>query len=499
MGDFPSLAAVGLVALLIGASAPGARAGGFEPTLALPSVSAVADSPTGMGVLLDLSPEHESGAVELRRAVLTLPRGLSLDPSALPSLAGCSPTQLGLTSAVGVTPPAFDAEPAHCPAASDLGSVEIQSPLVAQPLLGAAYLGAQGANPFASLLAVYVAIEEPHAGIRLKLAGRVALDPQSGQLTIVFDNIPRLPVETLRLVLPGGSGALLTTPSTCGSFPVEAQLTPWEGAEMRLLSHFAIGEGAGGSACPGSEADEPNHPDFEAGTVDPAAGTDSPFFLRLRREAGSQPLAGFDLTLPPGLLGHLGGIADLQRLGDSSGAGAGRRRRRRRRGGVAVLLALLAARRDHRRQRLRGAARRPRSRLPGRALPGSAIVGGGDHAGDRRPPRPRRRRRPSRHLREPDHCPDRARDQHDPHDHPRHPARHPLDRGRVGPRRLYAQPDQMRPLASDGTATSVLGQLAPISSPFQAGGCAALPFEPKLRLRLEGGRSATASPPSPPL
>ncbi|HEY1855282.1 MAG TPA: hypothetical protein VGG40_11905 [Solirubrobacterales bacterium] len=440
-----------------------------------------------MGVLLDLSPERESGAVELQRASLALPPGLGLDPCAFPSLSDCSPAQIGLTSAAGVTPPAFDAEPARCPAASELGSVEIQSPLVAQPLLGAAYLATQGANPSASLLAVYVAVEEPHAGIQLKFAGKLVPDPHSGQLTLSFEEIPRLPVEAMRFDLPGGPRALLTTPSTCGSLPVEAQLTPWEGAETTLSAHFSISEGSGGTACPGGEAYEPHDPAFEAGTFDPLAGTDSPFFLRLRREAGSQPLAGFDVTLPQGLLGRLGGIAICS---DPAIAGA---QARGHEGG--------------------GAEEESSPSCPASSQLGTISVASGSGA-------------PFEAL---GHIylagpylgaplsvvaitpaivgpldlgavvdrvaiyvnPTTAQIESVTHTIPTIIHGIPLDIRSIATELNRAgftlNPTHCAPLASTGTVTSVLGQSAPISSPFQASGCAALPFEPKLRLRLEGG------------
>lgn len=479
-----AIAAVGLIAFVV--SAPGARAG-FEPTLALSLDSTATDSPTGIGFLLDLSPESEAGAVELQRAALTLPRGLSLDPSALPSLASCSPAQAGLTSAVGVTPPAFDAAPAQCPTASEVGSVEIRSPLVAQPLLGSVYLATQGANPFGSLLAVYVAAEEPLTGVRLEFAGKLVPDPQSGQLTILFEEIPRLPVQAVRLELAGGPRGVLTTPSICGSFPVEAELTPWEGAETRLLTQLGIGEGAGGSACPGSEASEPNQPAFEAGTLDPAAGADSPFFLHLRREAGSQPLAGFDITLPPGLLGHLGGVAIC---GDSAIATA---QARGGEGGGAVEEASPSCPAASQLGTISvasgsGAPVEVLGRIylagPYRGAPLSvvsitpAIVGPLDLGV----------------------VVDRVATYVNPTTAQIEPVTNTIptiihgitldirsiaaELDRPG---FTLNPTHCGPLASTGTTTSVLDQSTPISSPFQASGCAALPFAPKLRLRLEGG------------
>ena len=55
-------------------------------------------------------------------------------------------------------------------------------------------------------------------------------------------------------------------------------------------------------------------------------------------------------------------------------------------------------------------------------------------------------------------------------------------------------PTNCNPLATTGFTTSTLGQVAPVSSPFQATGCAALPFKPQLSLSLKGKTRRAASP-----
>ena len=52
----------------------------------------------------------------------------------------------------------------------------------------------------------------------------------------------------------------------------------------------------------------PNQPSFVAGTAQPTAGAFSPFALKLSREDDSQPLAGFEATLPSGLSAKLAGV-----------------------------------------------------------------------------------------------------------------------------------------------------------------------------------------------
>jgi hypothetical protein len=218
-----------LAASTAGPLVAGAHGGGFEPTVAVEPSTAATDSPSGLHVEVALAIEGEPGG-ELSRADLTLPRGLSLDPSALAGLAGCSPAEIGLTTPAGTMPAAFDAGPVECPAASRLGSADVESSLFAHPLSGSIYLASQGQNPFGSLLSLYVAIEEPEAAVLVKLAGRVILDVQTGQLSVAFDEIPQLGIERATLDIPGAPNGLLTTPPTCGAYSVEAELATWEGA-----------------------------------------------------------------------------------------------------------------------------------------------------------------------------------------------------------------------------------------------------------------------------
>jgi len=48
-------------------------------------------------------------------------------------------------------------------------------------------------------------------------------------------------------------------------------------------------------------------------------------------------------------------------------------------------------------------------------------------------------------------------------------------------------PTSCDPMAVGGSLTSALGTTQALSSPFQVGGCNALPFKPKLQIKLRGG------------
>ena len=296
----------------------------FEPTIESKATTAVADSPSGLAFDLH-QPQHEGfeelATANLEGASVTLPAGLTLNPAAANGLAACTSAQIGLSSPVGQSPIRFREEPQTCPDAAKVGTVEVLTPLLKdqaaggqrQPhvLPGSVYLATPFDNPFDSLLAIYLAIEDPQSGIIAKLAGKVEANPLSGQLTATFTESPELPLEDVKLALYGGARGTLTTPLTCGTKTTVSDLTPWstpEGADASPSDSFATSVAPFGGACPASEAAAPSVPSFEAGTVSPLAGSYSPFVLKLGRADGTQHLTAVDVTLPQGLLGRLAGV-----------------------------------------------------------------------------------------------------------------------------------------------------------------------------------------------
>jgi hypothetical protein len=305
----------------------------FEPTIEAQATTNLADSPSGLDFTLhqpqDTDPGHRSPS-QLKEAVVTLPQGMTVNPSQADGLAACSEDEVGfLAQAQGIH---FSKDAAACPDASKLGTVEVTSPLVVQrdgeheleldpetgepllePLHGAVYLAEPLDNPFGSLLSVYLAVEDPQLGLVAKLAGRVEPDPQTGQLTTVFEENPQLPLEDVKLHLFGGARGSLITPPTCGTHATSTSLTPWSAPDTPTVhpaASFQISQSPAGAGCPGSASEAPNAPTFSAGTLTPQAGAYSPFVLKISREDGTQRLTGIDTTLPPGLSGKLAGIPE---------------------------------------------------------------------------------------------------------------------------------------------------------------------------------------------
>ncbi len=309
----------------------GCNAEEFKPQVTAKPTTNRADSPSGLHFDLhqpqsESCTEEEEGELDcglstahLRDATVTLPEGLSLNPSAANGLGVCTEEEIGLLPGPGLH---FSEDPNACPDASKVGTMTVRSPLLGEfneegkptgkhLLHGAVYLAKPYQNPFGSLIAIYLVVEDPDTGIVVKLAGKVTPDPSTGRLTTTVTENPQQPLEDVELDFFKGARAPLKTPLACGTYTTTSTLTPWsspEGQDVHPSDSFQTTQAAGAGSCPGSEAAAPNDPSVNAGTVSPQAGAFSPFVFKLARPDGSQPLRSIDIALPAGLTGRLAGV-----------------------------------------------------------------------------------------------------------------------------------------------------------------------------------------------
>jgi hypothetical protein len=238
----------------------------------------------------------------VRRALIALPDGVTINPSVGSGLGVCAPAQYEAETAT--SPPGVG-----CPNESKIGDFTVQSPIVSGALdEGSIFLAAPGANPFGSLIAVYLVAKSIDRGILVKVAGELHADEATGRLTASFDHLPQLPYSQLRIHFREGQRSPLATPPACGPISTEADLTPWRGSAV--VKHFSlpatIGAGVGGGPCP--QGTPPFQPRATGGTLNSRAGAYSPFYLHLTRTDAEQEITSYSATLPPGLLGKLAGV-----------------------------------------------------------------------------------------------------------------------------------------------------------------------------------------------
>ncbi|HET7590832.1 MAG TPA: hypothetical protein VFK14_11710 [Solirubrobacterales bacterium] len=279
----------------------------FAPTAEASVSDPRASSPSGYTFELDaenpgfLEPKGLA-ASPVRKAVVSLPGGMTINPSVGAGLGSCSPADYAAETA-------SSAPGTGCPNSSKIGDFTVRSPLFAEPIAGSLFLAAPGENPFGSLLALYLVAKDPARGILIKVAGRVDADPAAGSLTATFDRLPQLPYSDLSIHFREGQRSPLATPAACGSYATTVALTPWRsaGTAVTASSRFAIAAGAGGGPCPSGPT--PFAPAAVAGTVNAHAGSYSPFYLHLTRGDAEQEITSYSTVLPPGLTGKLAGIA----------------------------------------------------------------------------------------------------------------------------------------------------------------------------------------------
>jgi hypothetical protein len=218
----------------------------------------------------------------MRRVVIRLPEGMTVSTSAAEGLTSCAESDVGFG----------EMSPASCAESSRLGSVSIATPILPSPLEGPVYLATQSENPFGALLAAYLVAEAE--GIRVKLPVKLDLDPASGWIAIVLDDLPQLPFSEIELHLKSGPRAVLRTPDACGTYTTHYKVTSWaDQSAVEGASSFDLQQG-----CDRGSGFQPT---FSAGSINASAGAHSAFVLGLTREDREPNLSHFSMTLPAGL------------------------------------------------------------------------------------------------------------------------------------------------------------------------------------------------------
>ncbi len=287
----------------------------FFPAIVAQPTTNAAESSSGLNVSLLVPQSWEKpetiASSNLKDTVVALPVGYTVNPSAGSGLGACTPRQLEAETSSSLPGEG-------CPAESKIGSVEVESPVLAEKLTGAIYVATPYDNrpefgtpehPGGSLLALYIVVKSFERGIVVKLAGKIEPDPVTGQLVTSFDDNPQVPFSKFTLKLRQGATSPLVSPPACGVYTAEGDLTPWSDplVPQHLLSSFQIENGIGGGPCPTGGV-PPFKPQVVSGTQNNAGGSYTPFYLRIVREDGEQEITKFTTILPPGLTANLTGI-----------------------------------------------------------------------------------------------------------------------------------------------------------------------------------------------
>jgi hypothetical protein len=302
----------------------------FDPSVDVAAGTDAVDSPAPATVTtkLPFDPAREGGEVRVngkgetegisqshvRKAEITLPKGMGLNPAGAQGLQACSDAQFkkGVRTFVN-----------ECPKESNIGTVEVDSPPLAETLTGNVYVGTQNSRDPESGEEFRILLEakSEHEDIDARLVGKVKANAKTGQLTAVItdqltnqfagklpEGLPQVPFESIRVHFDG-SKAVLTSPPICTAEGT-SRFEPWArpGELKDAKASVTLSTDPSGGACPKTMAERKFAPGYKAKTDKAKAGSYSPFHVHITRNQGEQELKVVDVTLPKGLTGRLAGV-----------------------------------------------------------------------------------------------------------------------------------------------------------------------------------------------
>ena len=270
----------------------------FKPTATLTPETSQYDTPDG--VLTDVHvPQNEKSneinTADIDDAHVTLPEGLTLNPSAAHGLEACTQAQL----AKNTGEPAV--QPVTCPAGSKIGTVEIETDLPPHSPQRQR-LPRQEKRPGAITAPPYLIFidAKTNLDIEVRLEGQAVPNPVTGRLEVSFLGNPQLPFSDLFLKLNGGPRSPLANGMSCGTATTNSLFTPWtEGAPFAPATPFVT------TGCP-----KPVPFALSQSTAESTkkAGAFTSFTFNLARSDGNQNISTVQTVLPAGLVGLIPSI-----------------------------------------------------------------------------------------------------------------------------------------------------------------------------------------------
>lgn len=285
------------------------------------------DSPAAATIetTLPFDPAKEGGEVRndgtegimqshVRKAEIAMPNGMGLNPAGAQGLAACTDAQFKKGVRV------YDND---CPTASDIGTVEVKSAPLAEPLIGDVYVGEQKSNDPESgeQFRILLEAKSEKEGIAARLVGQVKANKTTGNLTAVItdqltgqfsgklpEGLPQVPFESVKVKFDG-SKEVLTSPPICSASGT-SHFEPWArpGESKPATASVSLTSDPTGGACPATMAERKFTPLYKAKVDSNQGGAYSPFHVNIGRRDGEQELKVVDVTLPKGLTGKLAGI-----------------------------------------------------------------------------------------------------------------------------------------------------------------------------------------------
>lgn len=287
----------------------------FEPLAEVMPQNPAYDQPDG-AITAVKAPQNEAATdvntADIAEAQATLPEGLTLNPSAAHGLEACPPSKIHFESKA----------PAECPAGSKLGKVTIETDLPPGSLAGNVYLGDPKGLPITGPPYTAYVVAESIYDVAVKVEGTVQPNPSTGRLTVEVKNsgehpfnLPQLPFSEALLELNTGPRAPLANPLTCGAAKTEADFVGYSGEE--LFKQFKPAFPFPTSGCPSPIPFALSQSTQESSAN---AGAYTSYTFNLARPDGQQYLSQVKTVLPPGLVGLIPSVTLCQEPQAGQGA-----------------------------------------------------------------------------------------------------------------------------------------------------------------------------------
>ncbi len=195
----------------------------FKPSF---TVSTQAATSKKQGASLDVKVAYPAGSANIHSVAVTLPKQL---PARLSTIQQACPQAT------------FAANPASCPAGSQIGTGTAITPILANPVTGPAYLVSHGGASFPDLVVILQG-----EGITLNLVG--SIDIKHNITSSTFASVPDAPISSFELKLPEGphSGLAAVLPakakgSMCSqALTMPTTLTGQNGAVIKQTTKITI-------------------------------------------------------------------------------------------------------------------------------------------------------------------------------------------------------------------------------------------------------------------
>lgn len=278
----------------------------FEPKVTVEPATTQSDQPDGATVKVIVPQSTDPEAINssaLKDAQVTLPEGMTLNPAAAYGLAACTDAQFGKGTEKAV----------ECPAASQIGTVAIETPTLPKgALTGEVYVGQPEAGKSPSSggdYRIFINAESKRYGVAVRLEGRVSANEATGRLTTLVTENPQTPFNEFILKLSNGSHTPLANPLTCGNATSIASFFPYTSpgvAQLVSAPPFAVDANGKGAAC---ASPLPFALSQSTSALPSTGGANTSFTLNLQRSDGQQYLQKVSATLPEGMVGLIPSVA----------------------------------------------------------------------------------------------------------------------------------------------------------------------------------------------